>query len=94
MCVSMTTPTLPAVDTAQLVDVWRNWHEATRAHVAAIRARGPRPDLDGYPANLRHVDLPTYRPGVGARYAGMDAVALSAASIHGQTLTVSRSSRR
>jgi hypothetical protein len=61
--------------TTTLVEVWGRWREAVREHVAAIRARGPRPDLDRFPANIRHIDLPTFTALAHTRDAWMDEVA-------------------
>jgi hypothetical protein len=58
-----------------LLTAWLRWREAVRAHVAAIRAEGRRPELDRFPENIRWVHLPTFAAAAGARYMWMDEVA-------------------
>ncbi len=62
-------------DGEHLVDVWSSYRSAVAANTAAIRAEGPRPDLEQFPANIRYVHLPTFSPLARAQQAWMDAVA-------------------
>ena len=74
----MTTATQGADPTTAdgLLAIWRDYRAAVSAQTDAIRAEGPRTELDQYPANIRYIHLPTSSTLSRARYAWMDAVAL------------------
>lgn len=74
MCFHMTTT---LIDATALLAVWHRWRDAVRAHCTAIDAMDTEyhARMAKYPANIRHVGLPTFREYARAQYAWQDAAA-------------------
>jgi len=64
------------MNSTELLATWHAYRAAVRAQNAAIRAEGPRPDLERFPLNIRYVHLPTFSALAHAQFAWMDAVAV------------------